>query len=103
LINEDLKNKLTAGLKSINDNGLILVKEPSDIEKEDIRTNLEAHSKSQISLQELFVDICEKYKISKVNAHKLLEAYAIIYQDNEIDKEKITEWINCNSGQMKKS
>jgi superfamily I DNA and RNA helicase len=100
---EDLKEKLTSGLKRIYDEGNISVKEPSDEEKNEIRTNLEAHSKSQISLQELFFDICEKLKISRVNAHRLLDAYTIINQDNEIDNKKITEWIKFNSGKMNKS
>lgn len=101
-ISNNLKNKLNAGLRNIYDNGFILVKEPSDIEKEDIKTNLEAHSKSQISLQELFFDICEKFKISKVNAHKLLDAYVLINQDNEIDDKNISDWIIFNSKPMKK-
>jgi superfamily I DNA and RNA helicase len=97
MTNEELMKKLYGGLKTIYDKGYIVVKEPSDSEKEDIKTNLEARSNPRISLQDLFFDICDKLEIQKVDAHKLLDAYAIIYQDDEIDENKIHEWLVFHS------
>jgi superfamily I DNA and RNA helicase len=102
MTNEKLMEKLNDGLKSIYEKGFIVVKEPSASEKEEIKTKLEAHSKSRISLQELFFDICDRLKILKVDAHRLLDAYAIIYQDNEIDEKKINDWLVFHSKQINK-
>jgi hypothetical protein len=96
-----LKNQLESGLKTIYEKGYIDAKEPSGEEKEEIKTKLEA-KESQLSLADIFMEICTKLKISSAEMHKLLISYTTLdIPDTEINKEKIAEWIKFTIKQMK--
>jgi superfamily I DNA and RNA helicase len=101
VIDGRLKKQLECGLKKIYKDGCICIKEPSNEEKEEIKTKLEAQE-SQLSLYDTFSEVCEKLKISQIDLQKLLDSYIKLFNDDvPIDKEKITAWIKFNYGQMK--
>jgi superfamily I DNA and RNA helicase len=100
-INIGLKKQLKYGLKKIYEDGCMCVKEPSEKEKDEIKTKLEAHE-SQLSLYDTFSEICDKLKISRIDTQRLLDSYIKLFSDEDpIDKEKITQWIKFNNEQLK--
>jgi hypothetical protein len=97
-----LKKQLKVGLKRIYKDGCICVKEPSASEKEEIKTELKARE-SQLSLPDVFSEICEELKISPEDRHRLLSSYIGLYRDEPANKKEITEWIRFNISRMVKS
>ncbi|MDR1181822.1 MAG: ATP-binding domain-containing protein [Bacteroidales bacterium] len=100
-IDIELKGQLKSGLNKIYNDGCMCIKEPSEKERDEIKTKLEAHE-SQISLYDTFSEICEKTKISRIDTQKLFDSYIKLFNDDDpIDKVKITSWIKFNIEQMK--
>jgi superfamily I DNA and RNA helicase len=100
-VTEELKSQLQDGLKGIYQDSCIYVKEPSAEEKEEIKTKLKARE-SQMSLSDVFFEICGGLNISQENTQRLLSSYAGLFRDEPVDKEKIAEWIKYNIGKMAK-
>jgi superfamily I DNA and RNA helicase len=73
-IDTRLKKYLKHGLNKIYKDGCIYAKEPSNEEKEEIKTKLEAQE-SQMSLYDTFSEICEKLKILRVDTQRLFDSY----------------------------
>ncbi|MDR0909742.1 MAG: ATP-binding domain-containing protein [Spirochaetaceae bacterium] len=96
----NLADKLQEGIKQIQKNGYIKVKEPSDEEKEEIKIKLEA-KESQKPLPEIMLEICKDRRIPMPSYHKLLKAYMQIYDsDEEIEYAKIAQWVELNFNMM---
>jgi superfamily I DNA and RNA helicase len=97
-----LKEQLEHGLKKIYKDGCIYAKEPSEEEKEEIKTKLEAQE-SQLSLYDIFSEICEKLRISRINKQRLLDSYIKLFGDDDtIEKEELIRWIGFNNEQLRK-
>jgi len=94
--NGDLVKNLQNGIKAINENGFLSVKEPSDEEKEKLRNAIINKNKINQSHYDYVEEIMDEINITKAKREKLHKLIEYLCKD-EFDKEKIREIIQVNS------
>lgn len=86
--------QIKQGLANINENGQIVVAEPTEEEKIRIRTTIQQRE-SKLSLYDQFHLICDDFGIEKGIRQKLYSSFKEI-SDGSFDLDFLEEWINTN-------
>lgn len=87
------------GVKAVNENGFLHVKEPSAAEKKKLNNAIIKHTGIHQSQREMVEDVLDEIGIPKKNREKFHTLIAALYKD-EFEKERLYEIIQTNYNMM---
>lgn len=93
--NGELINRLRNGITCIKDNNALIINEPSDKEKEELRKTVIKAARKLKSQYEITEEIMDEIKVERRWREKLHKMVELAYKDN-FKEEEVSEFIRTN-------